>query len=65
VDVTNLVAGGRAKVARGNAASKGRPVDELIAAATRRGSGRKLAGVDLEAKIASARAQLRAGRTKE
>jgi len=47
------------------AASKGRPIDELIAAATRRGSGRKRDAVNVEATIASARAQLRAGRARE
>ena len=65
MDAARLLAHGRAKVARGQAASQGRPVDELIAAAIKRGSGRRRDGVDLEAKIASAQAQIRAGRAKE
>jgi len=65
VDASKLLAGARAKLDRGNANRNGRSMDDLLAAAKERGSARKGDAARLDAMLSSARAQLRAARTKD
>jgi hypothetical protein len=64
VDADRLRADAGARLGKGKALAKGRSVEHLVVAALKRGARSNRDGVDLETKIASARAHLRAGRTK-
>jgi hypothetical protein len=66
VDGEKLVAAARARKGQGKALANGRSAERLVAVALRRGAARtKHAGIDLESKLATARAQLKAARTRE
>jgi hypothetical protein len=63
VDAAQLRANAAARLGRGRASANAQSVEHLIAAARKRGESAKLKPVDLEAKIASARAMLGASRS--
>jgi hypothetical protein len=64
-DVGKLLAGAQTRLDRGSGKRTGKAIDHLLAAAKQRGSQRKIDAATVEATFAAARAQLRAGRTRD
>jgi hypothetical protein len=63
VDGEKLLAGARAKLNRGKPKGAASSVDRLLATAKGRGSVRKHDAASVDARLAAARVQLRAGRS--
>lgn len=65
MDADRLLEVARAKLDRGNGKRSDKSVDHLLAAAKKRGHVRKGDAARADAKLDSARAQIRAARTKD